>query len=180
MKLNKFSILCLSLLISSMSYAHTEMDAVHCDHVNGLQVLNDFTPDGKPYVSKTLTDLYTTKSDDGFMTHIAVSDSKFKEGNIEVSVEVLNSKNNVIKKYLLKTWGLDKTIPEKRINKTNILDLLTSKVTEPYDTYANLDKSKRARIDISKVPYDARVSVLVENKTPFCSFVFKYGSVSEY
>ena len=168
------------LLSPFLASAHSEVASVQCDHVSGLQILNDFTPDGKPYVSKTLTDLYTTKSDDGFMTHIAVSESKFKEGNVHIHIDVLNNKNEVIKKYILKSWHLDKTFPEKKINRANISNLLSKKVTEPYDTYANLEEKQRMRINLSKVPFDARITILVEDKNPFCSFIFKYGSISEY
>lgn len=174
-------VLTFSLIVSfsRIVAAHGQSELVKCEGVKGLRVMTDYTPESKPFINKNLTDLYTYKSDDGYMTHIVVDDKMFENSTPEIRVDILNSEKVSIKKYRLKQWILDKSLPNRRISKVNFSKFITAKISDPYDKYANLKDSQKSKTKFAKVPFDAKISITSGVNT-ICSFDFKYGSISEY
>lgn len=161
------------------SVASTASEIVRCDGVSGFKVVTNYKPDDTAYITKTLTDIYTSNSDDQYMTHIALDNSHFANSNPFIVIEVLNSNKELLKKYRLGLWVTDRLFPGQRISKTNYAKFMSSKVAVPYDLYANLSRQNRSKVDINTIPFDARVTIFSEQNT-ICSFDFKYGSISEY
>ena len=174
-----FLLFSLIISFSTLVAAHGSSEPVKCDGVKGLRVVTDYTPEGKAFVNKTLTDLYTSKSDDGYMTHIVVDESKFANSTPEIRVDILNSEKVSLKKYRFKQWITDRSLPNKRISKVNFLKFVTAKISEPYDVYANLNESQKSKTKFAKIPSDAKVTITSGTDT-ICAFDFKYGSISEY
>lgn len=179
MSIHSFFIITFTLFITQISLGHGGSETVDCPGVQGLKVVNDFTPEDKAFVSKTLTVLYTSKSDDGFMTHIVVDDRFFAKSTPEILIDILNSNKASIKKYRLNQWVTDKDLPYKRISKMNFLNFMKAKLSEPYDIYANMNEAQKAQVNPAKVPHDAKVLIRAGTKT-LCSFTYKYGSISDY
>lgn len=161
----------------NFSYAHDNNSKhMDCRGIKGLKLAIDFKPEGSKYVSKTITELYTSFRDDIYFTHLILDQSLFANGNIEVQFEILNNQKKTIKKYLFKKWITDKNYPNKKISKINITNFATLKLGSPYDIWSNLPSSKKSKVDRSKVPYDGKFHIGLKNQSPICTFDFKYGS----
>jgi hypothetical protein len=174
-----FIIFTLIIFISQLSLADGGSETIDCPGVQGLKIASDFNPEGKAFISKTLTVLYTSKSDDGFMTHIVVDERFFANTTPEILIDIMNSDKESIKKYRLNQWTTDKALPYKRISKVNFLNFMKTKLSEPYDIYANMNEAQKAQINPAKVPHDAKVLIKSGSKA-LCYFVYKYGSISDY
>lgn len=168
------------LLFINLPAANANSEISKCKDTQGLKVVTDYTPEGKPFIKKILSPLYTAQSDESYITHIVVNDSKFKKENVEVLIDLLNSDKKSIKKFILKSWMTDKDLPNLKITKINFSKFLKSKLADPYDKYANLDQTLKSNQKKSEIPSDAKISIRNKNQKPFCVFEYKYGSVSEY
>lgn len=174
-----YFVMIISFFIGCFAFAHGSVSTVKCEGVNGLQIVEDFKPDGTAFTRMMLTDLYTSQSDDSYITHLTVDKSRFDQGNVKVDIEILNNKKQTIKKYTAEKWVLYPNFIDKKVTKINISKILSTLLTEPYDRYANLDSKSKKIVDPQKVPYDARISLISEDRA-FCTFDFSYGSVVKY
>jgi hypothetical protein len=164
----------------SFSIASASPGIANCKDAQGLKVVIEYLPDGKPVIKKVLSPIFTEQSDESYITNIAINDLKFKNSNVEVLVDILNFEKKSLKKYVLKSWITDKDLPGLKISKINMSKFFKSKISDPYDKYANLDENLKSKKKRLSIPFDAKISIRNANQKPFCFFDYKYGSVSEY
>lgn len=167
----------MALTLSRGAHALEKPNSVQCPDVQGLRYKPEYK-EGINTINKiTSNELYTDSSETNYLSHILISESKFINGNVDILVEILNSKNEAINNFVLNHWTVDLNVPNMRLNRVNLYYFIKSHLVQPYDRYMEEQNNIKPTEFPSNIPYNAKITIKDAFGKSFCDFNFNYGTL---